>query len=85
MQTWLEGLNIPQNHAQSYAPRFLNHGIDDENELRNMHLSYQDFGELKVKIGHRQKIIDAIALLLPPPAPPVTALLQIYHYPTISF
>jgi hypothetical protein len=63
---WLRGLGLEQ-----YAPAFRDNDIDGE-VLRQ--LTANDLRELGVaSIGHRRRLVDAIAALGPLPSPPPPA------------
>src|ERR1700720_3636967 len=63
MAEWLRGLGLEQ-----YAPAFRDNDIDGE-VLRR--LTAEDLRELGVaSIGHRRRLVDAIAALGTHPAPP---------------
>jgi hypothetical protein len=75
---WLRGLGL-----ERYAPAFCDNDIDGE-VLRR--LTAEDLRELGVtSIGHRRRLLDAIALLGAPEASPALARLRRFDPPFRDF
>lgn len=70
---WLiRTLKLDATTANTYADKFRREGIDDnEQHLPELNLTVDDLAEMKVEIGHRQRLLTAIqALRNPAPAAP---------------
>jgi hypothetical protein len=63
IRDWLIGLNVPTTNADTYARDFETAGITNEQDLPRLGLTREDLKELRVSVGHRQPILDAIRVI----------------------
>jgi hypothetical protein len=64
IRDWLDReFQIAEPDLTTYTTNFTNHGITEETMLQRLGITLDDLKEMKIKLGHRHRIFDAIRVM----------------------